>query len=145
MHVGGTLPGLRPPAALGSGPAWAFSPFSYSALYYILPCSSQHARIPFSVVSEPVYYRAILTARPFDFFHMFVSTFPCPPFQSSPGTSNTKEQVVFAAELPEVVGARQSVRGVRMCSYRLTGSTVHGNSFWKRATATARTKVSVFV
>lgn len=63
-------------AALGSGPACAFSPFNYSALH-ILPCSSSSARIPFSVVSEPVYHQEILTARPFDFSHMFVSTFPC--------------------------------------------------------------------
>lgn len=76
---------------------------------------------------------------------MFVPTFPCSPFQSSPGTSNTREPVVFTAELLEVVGARQNVHGVRMCSYHLTGSTVHGNPFWKRATATARMKVSVFV
>lgn len=79
------------------------------------------------------------------FFHTFVSTFPCSTSNPHRVQATQGEPVVLAAELPEVVDARHKVCGVRMCSYRLMGSTVHGNSFWKRATATARMQLSVFV
>lgn len=73
----GTLPGLHPPRHLAAVQG-VLALHSVSVRFTSCPAHPK-ARIPFSVVSEPVYYQAILTVRPFDFSHLFVSTFPCSP------------------------------------------------------------------
>lgn len=73
----GTLPGLHPPLHLAAVQG-VLSLHSVSVRFTSCPAHPK-ARIPFSVVSEPIYNQAILTSRPFDFSHLFVSTLPCSP------------------------------------------------------------------